>query len=85
MKRGLHYALAMLRLAWWKICGYATLVTPDEQDARKAFCYQCDFYDIERDECGVCGCPIEAKTPLASEACPKKFWVAVRRQKRHYS
>ncbi len=83
--RALHYALAMLRLLWWKLRGFDTLVTPDEQESRKALCYPCFFYDVERDECRVCGCPIEAKTPLASEECPKKKWVAVWRKTLHYS
>lgn len=76
-----HYAWAMLRLQWWKLRGYSVLVDGSEWCRRQEICRRCPSYVPGADECGVCGCPIEAKTPLASEQCPKRFWLAVRRKK----
>jgi len=75
----------MLRKQWFALRGYETLVDPGEQQKRAETCAGCPYADPERDECSLCGCPIDAKTPLASESCPKQFWPAVRRKKQHYS
>lgn len=77
--RALHYAWAMVRLNWWRLRGYRTLVSVPEQESRAMCCHACAHRS--GDECGVCGCPVDAKTPLASEACPKRFWLAVRVKK----
>ena len=43
--------------------------------ARMNECSICEFRAL--DACSACGCPLEAKTPLATEACPKGKWLAV--------
>lgn len=37
----------------------------------------CPFYTEENNTCKKCGCFVEAKTKLASEACPEGKWDAV--------
>jgi hypothetical protein len=81
MMRAVHYAWAMLRLQWWRLRGYRTLVDPGTHLNRLNNCHTCKFFDWEREECSVCGCPVDAKTPLASEKCPKGFWLAIRVKK----
>lgn len=84
-----HYAIAMLRSGWWKLRGYSTLTDGAEWARRQEICRQCPRYDdlgggLGGDlggECSICGCPVEAKTALASESCPKRFWLSVKRKK----
>lgn len=79
MKKVLHYAWAMLRLTWWRLRGYRTLVSVAQQESRAMCCHACAHR--RADECGLCGCPIDSKSPLASERCPKGFWLAIRVKK----
>lgn len=73
---------AMIRMAWWKICGYQTLIGPGEQITRLEICGNCVFLDPDLGECTICGCDVDAKTILASERCPKNKWLRIKRKKR---
>lgn len=73
--------LAVFRAFWWKIRGYKALVSVQQQEYRSSFCHICPEYHPDSGQCGVCGCLIEAKTWLAAEQCPKRFWLRVKRKK----
>jgi hypothetical protein len=42
---------------------------------RRGICYQCQFYRKSDGNCSSCGCPIERKIKLATEACPEGKWM----------
>jgi len=37
-------------------------------------CLACKYYEANKDECLVCGCPVEVKASWSTESCPKNFW-----------
>lgn len=69
---------AALRAAWWKFRGYRVLVTDPEYMQRITRCFNCEHFSWESEQCKVCTCLVHAKCLLASEQCPKKFWLQVR-------
>jgi len=79
-----RYLWAMAKMRWYGFRGYDVVVTSFEHDQRLELCYHCPFLDAQAGECLKCGCPVEEKTLIASEECPKHFWRAVRRKTKHY-
>ena len=43
-------------------------------DSRVLTCLSCRYYDADKDECKVCGCPVEVKASWTTETCPKNKW-----------
>tara|TARA_R100001480_G_scaffold137590_1_gene134635 strand:+ start:433 stop:669 length:237 start_codon:yes stop_codon:yes gene_type:complete len=43
-------------------------------DSRVLTCLACKYYESNKDECLVCGCPIEVKASWSTESCPKNKW-----------
>ena len=43
-------------------------------DSRVLTCLACKYYESNKDECLVCGCPIETKASWSTESCPKNKW-----------
>ena len=43
-------------------------------DSRVLTCLACKYYDSDKDECNICGCPIEVKASWITESCPKGKW-----------
>ena len=43
-------------------------------DSRVLTCLACKYYDADKDECLICGCPIETKASWSTESCPKNKW-----------
>ena len=43
-------------------------------DERVLTCLACKYYDANKDECLVCGCPVEVKASWITESCPKNKW-----------
>ena len=43
-------------------------------DERVLTCLACKYYEADKDECLVCGCPIEVKASWSTESCPNNFW-----------
>lgn len=74
MKKAFNFLLSRVRLVWWKVRGWQTIVDDAEYQARLATCAECELWDEETDECKRCGCPIFAKTALSSEKCPVGRW-----------
>ena len=37
-------------------------------------CLACKYYDADKDECLICGCPVEVKASWSTEVCPKNKW-----------
>lgn len=74
MKKLLRYLGSRVRLVWWKLRGWKTLVEDAIFEVRIDSCNECPNRDEENDECRLCGCPIMAKTVLASEKCPVDKW-----------
>lgn len=70
-----RFVAACARAAFAKIFGYAVLVSPAVQDERLAICDNCE--ELEDEQCRVCSCYVSAKTALALEECPKKYWQRV--------
>lgn len=75
-------ALSAVRLAYWKLRGWRTLVYPHEQGRRLAACEACIHLDKESRQCKLCTCFVDWKTWLATEACPDTRWNRQRRKKR---
>ena len=48
--------------------------TKEVYDARVLTCLACKYYDADKDECLVCGCPVEVKASWSTESCPKNKW-----------
>lgn len=77
------YALAAsIRLSWWKLKGYDVFATEDEWLVRTRICRGCRFFLRESGQCAICTCWIDAKAMMASEACPKGYWLRIKRPKR---
>lgn len=74
MKKVLRYLGSRVRIVWWKLRGWETFVSCEVFGLRMDDCATCPHRDEEKDECRLCGCPIEAKTVLASEKCPIDKW-----------
>jgi len=81
LKTPVNAFLASLRAFWWSLRGYRVLVDEDTELDRKAVCYNCEFFDEDNDQCKVCSCFIAAKTLVASEKCPKGFWLRVKQKR----
>lgn len=69
-------ALAAIRVAYAKARGFRILATDAEQDDRLYVCSDCDELTNNGD-CRVCGCDVTAKTMLATEQCPRKYWLRI--------
>lgn len=74
MKKVLRYLGSRVRIVWWKLRGWKTIVSDEGFFFRALDCDVCPHRDEEKDECRLCGCPIAAKTILASEKCPIDKW-----------
>lgn len=62
-KQGMNYAVAMAK----HVAGGRVTVPLEVLEQRQAECALCEERAL--DACAACGCPLEAKLPLASEAC----------------
>jgi hypothetical protein len=71
---------AVWRSLWFRLRGYRVLVSPEAQEWRAELCSCCP-HRIE-EQCGKCGCFIEAKTWLAAEECPVGIWQPLRIKRR---
>lgn len=75
MKLFFNFFSSWVRLQWARYRGFKILASPDEQQRRLNICYPCRYY---RDGlCMACGCLTYAKVALASEKCPKKYWLSI--------
>tara|TARA_R110000803_G_scaffold129900_3_gene197295 strand:- start:329 stop:547 length:219 start_codon:yes stop_codon:yes gene_type:complete len=64
--------------------GYKNLIksklgVSDEKDeeifsARREICNACNYRKEKTDRCGLCGCPLAAKTRSLITKCPDKQW-----------
>ena len=45
-----------------------------EVDRRLAICRECEQFDAERVRCRACGCCVNFKSLVESQACPLKKW-----------
>lgn len=77
-----HFVWAMVRSAWWRFRGYEVLTPIGAQITRLEICGNCIFLDADQGVCKVCGCDVDAKTSLASEACPKRKWPRIKLKRR---
>ena len=70
-RQAFNYAKAMAK----HVAGGRRAASEEETAKRVELCLLCP----ERvfDACGLCGCPIEAKTALATEKCPADKWQAI--------
>lgn len=73
---------ALIRSGWWELRGYEALAPVADQMIRVEICGNCPFLDPDKGECRVCGCDVDAKTVLASEQCPKRKWLRIKRKRR---
>ena len=71
---------AVWRTLKFRLFGYQVVVSPESQAWRAELCSCCP-HRVE-EQCGKCGCFIEAKTWLAAEKCPVGIWQPLRRKKR---
>lgn len=77
----LRFLASILRdLGWW-VRGYRLLAPDYLVEARREACEACPFND--GDQCGQCGCILEAKIRLACEECPLKVWGPVKIPRRN--
>ncbi len=53
------------------------IASPADQAKRRAVCNGCEQRDTVTDRCSACGCWLPAKQRMASEGCPKGFWLPV--------
>lgn len=72
-----NYAGSRIRIAYWKFRGWRLFVTDEESDERWNECFMCPKADLREGVCTACGCPLDAKLPLASEKCPDEKWKRV--------
>lgn len=77
-----RFLVAMIRREWWRIRGYEVLTPIGAQMTRLEICGNCIFLDPDKGVCKVCGCDVDAKTALASEACPKRKWPRIKQKRR---
>ena len=60
------------------------LVTEPEEQERWSKCRECPFRvpgpEFIGDQCGACGCLLDAKVMLTMEECPKKKWLRIWRK-----
>lgn len=66
---------AWARVQYFKLMGYQILAPPKIVAHRQAECDVCAHN--QEGVCGQCKCLILAKTMLAAESCPRKYWNAV--------
>lgn len=55
------------------------VVSTEVKEERLAICQKCEEYlgeDLVSPKCRACGCYLELKVSMATEACPKKLWLA---------
>jgi hypothetical protein len=71
---------AVWRTFWFRLCGYQIIVSVEAQEWRALKCDGCPFRVDE--QCGKCGCFVEAKTWLAAERCPVGEWHPLRIKKK---
>lgn len=64
---------AFFRSVWWRVRGWEILAERKTVRDRDNTCGVCPYRDD--DVCSICGCPILSKITLASEQCPKKYWL----------
>lgn len=62
----------------WKLSGSpkATLL---QRIIRLETCFSCTLYDDELEACWKCGCPVYKKVIRATESCPIKKWLPVKK------
>lgn len=74
MKKALNFLFSRVRLAWWRVRGWKKFAEDELFVTRLSICSGCPFNNQKKEECRLCGCPIIAKTALASEKCPVDYW-----------
>jgi hypothetical protein len=74
-----HFAQAWVRHRWWKFRGYKALVSDKIAAERFRECLECPHF--QDGECLICGCLVQGKVMLASESCPRGWWMAVKIKK----
>jgi hypothetical protein len=62
--------------AKWAMSGFQKR-TDEEQEAVKAICVTCEFYNALKNKCSKCGCGLAKKIPIATESCPEGKWLAI--------
>jgi hypothetical protein len=65
---------AMRAAVRWARSGFR-IVSWRERQRRMEICKACPLFDAARIRCTVCGCSGLAKPWLATEVCPKGYWV----------
>jgi hypothetical protein len=71
-----HFAWSWLRYKYWKLRGWKLTVPQKIADQRFSECEACEHF--QDGECQLCGCLAQAKVILASEKCPRGFWMTVK-------
>lgn len=75
--RFMHFAWSWLRHWYWKRRGWKALVPAKVAEERFRECLGgCPHF--QDGECLLCGCLAQAKVLLASEKCPRGWWMAVK-------
>tara|TARA_R110000744_G_scaffold36130_6_gene83544 strand:- start:1047 stop:1283 length:237 start_codon:yes stop_codon:yes gene_type:complete len=75
-KPGKLKKLSNFTLAAAKFAAGGFIKSPKEvYDSRVLTCLACKYYDADKDECKICGCPIETKAAWSTESCPKNKWT----------
>ena len=71
LKKMSNFALAAAKFA----AGGFIKSTKEVYSARVLTCLACKQYNVDNDECNICGCPIETKASWSTESCPKDKWL----------
>jgi hypothetical protein len=71
----LTQAKTVARAAWrWAQSGFK-VVSWRERSRRMALCKKCVFFDHTQYRCKECGCTGILKPWIATEVCPRNYWV----------
>lgn len=75
-----HGPATLFYVAWAKLRGFEILADSDEVLERLTECEDCSELTEDRD-CRLCTCPVDAKTLLLTEQCPKRLWLRIWRKR----
>lgn len=79
-----RFVVAMLVVGYARLRGYRALVNPAEEINRWHECRRCPHRipgpELLGDQCGRCGCLLDAKLLLTTERCPDNRWKRIWRK-----
>jgi hypothetical protein len=80
----IRFFVAMLRTGYARLRGYRILVNHAEEIHRWRRCELCPHRikgpELIGDQCGLCGCLLDAKVLLTMEQCPDNRWKRIWRK-----